>query len=66
MTEKCKHPINQVEVSESGHMYFSAVSGPEDTFHPIYYCKQCKQIVSEKELPWLHEPSGTKQEPIPI
>lgn len=64
MTNTCEHPIEEVEVDEAGRMYFGE-DGPADDCHLIYFCKKCRQVVDEKDLPWLHEPSGTEPETIP-
>lgn len=64
MTEKCEHPIDQVEVDEAGRMFFGS-DGVTDNCRPIYFCKQCRQVVDEQDLSWLHEPSGTEPETIP-
>jgi hypothetical protein len=62
---KCEHPFGQVEFDEAGKWSFS-FDGTTDNICPVYFCKQCRQVVDEKDLPWLHEPSGVEQEPIPL
>lgn len=61
----CEHPFDKVEVDEAGGWSFG-IDRPRENIRPVYFCTQCRQVVDEKDLPWLHEPSGIEQEPIPL
>ena len=67
MTLKCEHPQCQVICEYAGSMSFG-FGGPSDDFRPVYFCKSCRQVVEEKDLPWLQlqEPVAVDLDPIPL
>lgn len=66
MTPKCDHPRNQVVFDRIGGL--SLAGGKlKDQCQDIIFCKKCRQVIDEKDIPWLHiEEPAAELEAIPF